>query len=431
MTTTPFVWQVPTRISAGPEALDGLGPESAALGSCAVVILDAGAAENPVVHRALEGLGEHGVNTAVVLRATGTPTVARAREVVAQAAAHRANLVLGIGGGSVMDLAKVAALGATNPDLVAEHTWSRAAVLDRYQDRSVQPGLPSLVVPTTAATGSEVNVVAALQHEGQRRLLVCGGLAPATALLDARVLRTLSDRSLLDGIVETFSRVLGPYLSDGRAEADTTDRLAEVLCDQALILGERLSAGGRSPTSDADVLWLTTVSGTHLATVGRPAWGHTLWYLQDTVGALTGLPKGPCTAAVLPAYLEAVASASGLGTRLGSADRLATLVAALSPRLGSSREAAGEATRLLLHRWGLPSSLRDLGVAQGDGAVDRLGRLAHERWSATGLFREASADEFTTFFTAAAGDSSPRRGAAPPVATVTGPTPETRREVNV
>lgn len=431
MTTAPFVWQVPTRISAGQDSLAGIGPESAALGSCAVVIVDARAARNPVVGAALASLGDHGVSTPAVCRSAGTPTLARVREVVAEAAAHRANLVVGIGGGSVMDLAKVTALGATNPDLLQDDTWSGAGVLDRYQDGSLQPGLPSLLVPTTAATGSEVNVVAALEHQGQRRLLVCGGLAPATALLDARVLHTLSDRALLDGVLETFARLLGPYLTDARDEVDTTDRVTEALCHQTLTLGDQLATGGRTPGSDADLLWLTTVTGTHLATVGRPSWGHTLWYLQDTVGAVTGLPKGPATAAVLPAYLESIASARGLGAHLGSADRLRSLITAVEPLLGSTEDRPGQAARVLLQRWGMPTSLRDLDLTPGNGGIVRLGLLAHERWSTTGLLRGATADDFTTFFTSAAEVQRPARGALPPVTTVTGPPLSTRKEVNV
>lgn len=414
MTTIPFVWQVPTRISAGPRALSDIGPESAALGSCALVIVDDGAVQNPVVASALDSLGEHGVSTPAVCRSTGTPTLPRVREMLSEAAAHRVNIVVGIGGGSVMDLAKVAALAATNPDLLQDDTWAGAGVLDRYQDPSLQPALPSLLVPTTAATGSEVNVVAALEHAGQRRLLVCGGLAPATALLDARVLHTLSDGALRDGVVETVARLLGPYLSDVRAEADTTDRMTEALCQQALTLGDQLAAGRRTPGSDADVLWLTTVSGTHLATVGRPSWGHTLWYLQDTVGAVTGLPKGPTTAAVLPAYLEAVASGRGLGAYLGSADRLHSLVTAVAPALGRPEDSPGTAARALLRRWGMPTSLRDLGIGPDSATVHHIARLAYQRWSSTGLLRGSTAQDYAAFFTSAVGVSPTPRGALPP-----------------
>lgn len=410
MTASPFVWQVPTRISAGPRALADIGPESAALGSCALVVVDDGAAQNPVVGAALDSLGEHGVSTPAVCRSSGIPTLPRVREALTEAAAHRANIVVGIGGGSVMDLAKVTALAATNPDLLHDGTWSGAGVLDRYQDRTLQPGLPALLVPTTAATGSEVNVVAALEHAGQRRLLVCGGLAPDTALLDARVLHTLSDRALLDGVLETVARLLGPYLSDVRVEADTTDRVTEALCHRALMLGDQLAAGGRTPDSDADVLWLTTVSGTHLATVGRPSWGHTLWYLQDTVGAVTGLPKGPTTAAVLPTFLEAVASGQGLGAYLGRADRLRTLITAVSPALGGAGDSPGTAAQSLLRRWGMPTNLHDLGVAPDGDGVHRIARLAHERWSSTGLLLGSTAEDYTTFFTSAAGVSPSHPG---------------------
>lgn len=436
---SPFVWQAPTRMRCGPHALDGIGEEAAALGSCALVLVDVRARTNPVVGRALSALTEHGVSTPWSWGPTGVPTLGQVRSVAAAAAAHRANMLVGIGGGSVMDLTKLVALGLTNPGLLAPATWDAGGVVDRYDDASVVPGLPTLLVPTTAATGSEVNTVAALQHRGQRRLLVCGALAPASAVLDPRVLGSLPDHLLLQGVLETLARVLGPYVADSRQGRDTTDRVSEALCHQALTLGDRVAAGRRTPATDADVQWLTTVSGTHLATVGRPSWSHTLWYVQDTIGTVAGVPKGPAIAAVLPAYLRAVVSGHGLGAHLGDADRLRALVGAVVPLLGRSADSAAASAYAMVRRWGLPGCLTELGLTAGNGGVQRLSRLAHDRWSGAGPFDNATPGDFSTFFAsaveapvrapAAATDltaSAPR----PPVTPVPGAQIETRREVN-
>jgi alcohol dehydrogenase class IV len=404
-----FTWQVPTRVRRGPGVLDDIGSETAALGPRAAVVVDARVCALPIVLAAMQQLSRHGVRTPVVLEVFEPPSLDRLAALVRRMAQERVTVVVGIGGGATMDLAKASALASCNADLLVGATWERADVVDRYQERSLVPGLPTVLVPTTAATGSEVNPVAAIEHGGRRRLLLCGALVAATALVDPRLLASLRTGQLLEGAIETFVRLLCPYLSDDRCPGDVTDRLSETLCAAVLSLGDQVADGRRDADVDAEIQWLGTLSGSHVATVGRPDWGHSLWYLQAAVGEMTGLPKAPAISALLPAYLEWVDGGAAFGARLGDSDRLARLVHAVAPVLGGGAHGAADALRRLLIRWGLPTDLGQIGV-DDDHALGRLSLLAHRRWAGTGRFDGATVADFQDFFRSAADRRASRAG---------------------
>ncbi|MDT0301898.1 iron-containing alcohol dehydrogenase [Streptomonospora wellingtoniae] len=395
-----FVWQVPTRAVCGAGALHGLGPETAALGGVVAAVVDVRAAQLPPAADALAVLAAHGVPPVAVHEVAGPPTLESVRELAAALGRSGADAVLALGGGSTMDAAKAAALAATNPGLLDDPRWAAHGVvdLDAPGDERARPGLPTLLVPSTAATGSELNGVAALRNAGRKRLLVSGLLAPSTAIVDPALTAALPAARLAEGGVETLCRIVCPYLASGAA-LGTTDALAEALAAHCL---RAVAAACGAPASDAsrparaDLAWLVSVSATQLPGLGREPWGHVLWYLQDAVADLAGTAKGPAMAALLPAYL-AEAAAGGVGARWGTPGRLARLARALAPELGPDAHAdlpAALARRL--EEWNLPADLSGLGL---DGAaVGRAAADTHRAWGRTGLLDGVGRGELAGFY---------------------------------
>ncbi|GAA4955013.1 hypothetical protein GCM10023224_45660 [Streptomonospora halophila] len=414
-----FVWQVPTRTVCGAGALDGLGPETAALGGAVAAVVDARAARLPAAAAALAGLAAHGVAPVAVHEVAGPPTVDSVRGLAQELGRTGADAVLALGGGSTMDTAKAAALAATNPGLLDDPRWAVHGVveLDAPGGGRARPGLPTLLVPSTAATGSELNSVAALRHSGRKRLLVSGLLAPATALIDPALTAALPAARLVEGGVETLCRIVCPYLASGAA-LGTTDALAEALaahCLRTVSAACGAAASDASEPARADLAWLVSVSATQLPGLGREPWGHVLWYLQDAVADLAGTGKGPAMAALLPAYL-AEAAAGGIGARWAAPGRLARLAGALAPELGPDAHAdlpAALARRLA--EWNLPADLAGLGL---DGAAaERAAAETHRAWGRTGLLDGVGRGELAGFYhrarPAPGASQTPAGGTAP------------------
>jgi hypothetical protein len=114
-----------------------------------LVVTDGGLAGLPVFTRFVGGLT--GVEYAVYSGIGGNPVRSQVMQGAEAFRVHRADSVIGIGGGAALDVAKAIALMAGHPGDILEYAW------DHPQVRSITKPLPWFVaVPTTAGTGSEV-----------------------------------------------------------------------------------------------------------------------------------------------------------------------------------------------------------------------------------------------------------------------------------
>jgi alcohol dehydrogenase class IV len=92
-----------------------------------------------------------GLEAAVYGGVSGNPTASQVMAGAAAFQAHRADCVIGFGGGAALDVAKVVGVAATHPGDIIEYAW------DHPQVRPIENELPYFVaLPTTAGTGSEV-----------------------------------------------------------------------------------------------------------------------------------------------------------------------------------------------------------------------------------------------------------------------------------
>jgi len=114
-----------------------------------LIVTDRGIAPLPMLREFVDGLA--GLNAAVFSDISGNPVKAQVEQGVAAFRAHRADAVVGFGGGAALDVAKAVALMATHPGDVLEYAW------DHPQARPIERELPHFIaLPTTAGTGSEV-----------------------------------------------------------------------------------------------------------------------------------------------------------------------------------------------------------------------------------------------------------------------------------
>ena len=115
-----------------------------------VVVTDKGLAALPVLKNFVASLGA-GLDAHLFAGVQGNPTASQAMQGRDAFRAHRADCVIGIGGGAALDVAKVVALMAVHDGDVIEYAWDHPRV------RPITMELPYIVaVPTTSGTGSEV-----------------------------------------------------------------------------------------------------------------------------------------------------------------------------------------------------------------------------------------------------------------------------------
>ncbi|QDT15752.1 iron-containing alcohol dehydrogenase [Alienimonas californiensis] len=187
-----FDWRPRTRVLFGPGTLTRLGelvvPPAAAgeapLGTRALVVTDPGVAAAGHAAAGAEALRAVGIEAAVFEDVRANPTTADVAAAVAAARDHRADLLIGLGGGSSMDVAKGANF------LLA----GGGAMRDYHGvNRGRGTFLPSVGVPTTAGTGSEAQSFALIADDETHIKMACGDGRAAfrAALLDPDVIATV------------------------------------------------------------------------------------------------------------------------------------------------------------------------------------------------------------------------------------------------
>jgi len=163
------------------------------------------------------------------------PWLSHARDGVQKAIAMKADLILAVGGGSVIDTAKAIAHGAADPDTDIWEYWSKKKIVAR--------SLPVGVVLTIPAAGSETSDSAVLTDTTQP--LKCGLTTdfnrPAFAVLDPVLCTTLPAYQLGCGVTDILMHTLDRYFNPV-TDNEISDALAEALLRVVLKNGTRVYA---------------------------------------------------------------------------------------------------------------------------------------------------------------------------------------------
>lgn len=166
------------RIVMGPGSLGQIAQEVTGLkGEKVLLVTDKGLVEAGLINQARETLEKSGIKYAIFDGVEPDPRYEIAAECAKMIADEKTDLVIGFGGGSPIDISKAAAIMATNKSPITEYFGI---------DLIPEAGLPTIMVPTTAGTGSEVTPIAILSDENEKlkKGIVSPHLFPAVALLD-------------------------------------------------------------------------------------------------------------------------------------------------------------------------------------------------------------------------------------------------------
>ncbi len=191
------------------------------------------------------------------------PRVELAREGVKRAVEFRADLILAVGGGSVIDTAKAIAHGAANPETDIWEFWKRREVLTR--------STPVGVILTIPAAGSETSDSAVLtnEQEQEKRGLNTDLNRPAFAILDPKLAMTLPTRQLSCGVTDILMHTLDRYFTPAD-DNELTDELAEALLRVVIRNGPKVVENENDLHAMSEIMWCGSVSHNGLTGLGAP-----------------------------------------------------------------------------------------------------------------------------------------------------------------
>jgi alcohol dehydrogenase len=306
---------------------------------------------------ALADLAANGWETTVLDNVIADPPEHVVLEAVSRARAAQAEIVVGLGGGSSMDVAKLlAVLLATQQPLSEMYGVNRVA----------DARLPLVQIPTTAGTGSEVTAVSIVTvGEAAKMGVVAPQLIADLAILDAELTLGLPPEATAATGIDAMVHAIEAYTS-----ARLKNPLSDMLAIRALQLlsAHLLNAcrNGRDRAAREAMLLGATLAGQAFANAPVAA-VHALAY---PIGGIYHVPHGLSNALVLPHVLKFNASAA--------APHYAELAEAILPAIGGTSEQKTQAfigqMEQLIAATGIPSTLRAVGIERA--GLERMAKDA-------------------------------------------------------
>jgi alcohol dehydrogenase class IV len=349
------------RVIAGPGSIASIMDVAADFGARRVLVVsDKGVARAGLVERPRRLLEAAGVHVDVVDDTPPEPEAGDVERIFA-AAAPGAEMVIGIGGGSAMDVAKIVAVMLANPvslrDLLGRKPIERR-------------GVPTLMVPTTAGTGSEVtpNAIVLVPEDELKVGIVHPRLVPDAVILDPELTMTLPPAVTASTGMDALTHAIECFASrKGNPFSDLYGLKAIELVARSI---RRAYRDGRDLDARHDMLLAAMYGGACIATSSTTA-VHALAY---PLGGKYRIAHGLSNAMLLPFVMEFNLD--------GSEERFRAMAQAMRlPVAGLSARAAGERLIAELHALNadldIVPSLRDKGITDRDldGLVDGAAKV--------------------------------------------------------
>lgn len=209
--------------------VENVGTEVGRLGATrALVVTDRGVQAAGLCEPVLASLRQVGIAAQVFAEVDPNPTEANVESGVTALRAHRADLIIGLGGGSPLDVAKLVAV--RNAVSLPFEVLDDSKGGDRFIPAEL---LPIITIPTTAGTGSEVgrSGVVTLDSTQRKTVIFSPSLMPKVAILDPHLTRSMPPKTTAATGFDAFTHCLEAWASTGdHPMADGIARKGIELC---------------------------------------------------------------------------------------------------------------------------------------------------------------------------------------------------------
>ncbi len=348
-----FSFQNPTRIHFGEDALRHLPGELARFGPRVLLVYGGGSIKRTGLYENIMSLLKQAGKTVFELSGVpSNPTMKEVGEGIAIAKREKPDLVLAVGGGSVIDCAKAVCAGA----LTHLDPWTHFFV----EHQPPQAALPLGTVLTMAGTGSEMNGGSVVTDTATKckTSMMSGLLYPVFSILNPVLTYTVPKEQMVSGICDIMSHVLEIYTSPSDEDL-LSDELAEAILRNLIRAAYRAVKDPQDATARANIMWGATLALGGLLEPGkRQDW--MVHQIEHQIGAYSNCPHGLGLAAISANYYRLVQPYAP--ARFA---RLAARVWGLSPE-GKTEDALGlagiDAMENFFRDLGAPTNLRALGL---------------------------------------------------------------------
>lgn len=352
-----FSYFLPVHIQFGWDKVDSVADFVKPYGNKALIVTGRTSAKKSGLYdRVTAKLDAAHIEHVLFDQVDANPLTTTALDGAALAKSESCDMVIAIGGGSIMDCAKGIAFMSVNEGDINDYIFNR---------KTSDKALPLIVIPTTCGTGSEGNGFGVLTNPetGDKKSLRCNAIVPKVSIVDPAVMGTMPPHVLASVGFDALCHNIEAYTS--KTAQPFTDALAHyavtLLAQYLVPLYKHVKAKAESKSAVLNETQLTKAweSVTLASTIGGMVIntaGVTLAHgMEHPASGLKDITHGVGLAVIEPVAVEYTWSANP--------DKFGALARIFNHGDGSE---LGEALRLIVHDLGLTTNLTELGFTKED-----------------------------------------------------------------
>jgi len=352
-----FSYFLPVNIQFGWNKVDSVADFVAPYGKKALIVTGRTSAKRSGLYdRVVAKLEAAHIDHVLFDQVDANPLTTTALEGAALAKTESCDVVIAIGGGSIMDCAKGIAFMAVNEGDINDYIFNR---------KTSDNALPLVVIPTTCGTGSEGNGFGVLTNPetGDKKSLRCNAIVPKVSIVDPGVMGTMPPHVLASVGFDALCHNIEAYTSKtAQPFTDALSYYAVTLLAQYLVplyKHVKAVANGKPEVLNEKQLTKAWESVTLASTIGGMVIntaGVTLAHgMEHPASGLKDITHGVGLAVIEPVVVEYTWSANP--------DKFAALARIFNHGDGSE---LGEALRFIVHDLDLTTNLTELGFTKKD-----------------------------------------------------------------
>ena len=313
------------------------------------------------------------------------PTYEKVLEGARLAKEHQADMILGVGGGSVMDCCKAVSMASVSKKDIWDEYWAKPGIID------FEP-LPLGVIVTVAGTGSECNGGAVITNETLkiktgRDYPKCN---PKFALMDPEYTYSVPVKQMVSGGFDILSHIMETYFSEPN-EDNVSDDISEALMRSVI---KNLRDAIKNPedyTARSNLMWASTMAENRIIKLGKKC-DFECHQMEHQLGAYTDCNHGCGLAVLHPVYYRHIYE-EGLPKFMRFAENVWQIEKGDMENQQFAK-AGIEALADFIKEIGLPTTLRELGLESQEG----LKEIADSCNLAPGSYKKMTHKEILEIF---------------------------------
>ena len=343
MSDIAFKYFLPVNIEFGSGKVAKAGELTKPYGKKALIVTGHSSAKKSGLYdKVKDSLKAEGIDAVLFDKVAQNPLTTTAAEGVAFAKENGCDVVVAIGGGSIMDCAKAIAFLAVNDGDVSDYIFGKKAS---------DTALPIILIPTTCGTGSEGNGIAVLTNpdNGDKKSLRCNAIVAKVSIVDPECMMTMPKHVLASVGFDALCHNMEAYTS--KIAQPFTDALSLYAVDLIAHNLVDVYKGTGSKDSWEKITLASTIGGMVINTTGV-----TLAHgMEHPASGLKDIVHGKGLAALTPMIIEA--------SYQGAPEKFAKLAKLFG---GEKAEDLAGKVRELLEDIELTCTLSDLGIEEKD-----------------------------------------------------------------